>query len=88
MVQSNASREVVEAVEVVRVVEVADPRGPCPQCGKTSVLVLSMDRFVHIDGSDNRACWDAGLDGDFALYQPTLDRTTNPEQPTLIKEAQ
>lgn len=63
-----------------------DPRGPCPQCGKAAVLVLSLDRFVHIDGSDNGDCWDAGLDGDFALYQPVLDQHTNPAHPTILEE--
>lgn len=76
----------MEHNEITVATEVVDPRGPCPECGKEAVLVLSMDRFVHLDGSDNGDCWDAGLSGEFALYQPVLDRTTNPARPTIIQE--
>jgi hypothetical protein len=30
---------------------------PCPACKAPSVYVRSLDRYVHEDGSDNRACW-------------------------------
>lgn len=30
---------------------------PCPACKAESVYVRSLDRHVHYDGSDNRACW-------------------------------
>lgn len=29
----------------------------CPACGKDSVLVQSLTRFVHVDGSANDDCW-------------------------------
>lgn len=29
----------------------------CPICQEESVYVLSLDRFVHFDGSNNRPCW-------------------------------
>ena len=30
---------------------------PCPGCKAPSVYVRSLDRYVHEDGGDNRACW-------------------------------
>lgn len=29
----------------------------CPACGRPSKYSLDLDRFVHSDGSSNRACW-------------------------------
>lgn len=29
----------------------------CPSCDKPAVLVVGLDRYVHRDGTDNRACW-------------------------------
>lgn len=29
----------------------------CPVCGRDSVLVFELDRFVHLDGSRNARCW-------------------------------
>ncbi|KSU77149.1 hypothetical protein AS032_14650 [Rhodococcus qingshengii] len=34
-----------------------DLEGQCFVCGRPSVLVRSIDRFVHLDGSDNQPCW-------------------------------
>lgn len=33
-----------------------DILGPCPVCGAPAVLVRSMDRFYHANGSDCSAC--------------------------------
>lgn len=30
---------------------------PCPACSAASSYVREMDRYVHSDGSENRACW-------------------------------
>lgn len=29
----------------------------CPACGSRSLLVRQLDRYVHIDGSENHDCW-------------------------------
>lgn len=29
----------------------------CPACGQPSIYTWALDRFVHIDGTDNRDCW-------------------------------
>lgn len=29
----------------------------CPVCGNPSVLVESLDRYMHVDGTSNRPCW-------------------------------
>lgn len=29
----------------------------CPICGRPSVLVFELDRYVHADGSRNARCW-------------------------------
>lgn len=34
-----------------------NPVGPCSFCGKESLLILSEDRFFHLDGSENETCW-------------------------------
>jgi hypothetical protein len=31
--------------------------GVCPACGRESVYVRDLDRFLHLDGSGNRECW-------------------------------
>lgn len=41
----------------------ADVFGPCPVCGQAAVLVRSLDRWMHVNGSDNHACWLALLRG-------------------------
>jgi hypothetical protein len=29
----------------------------CPVCGKTAFLAQPLDRFFHVDGTDNTTCW-------------------------------
>lgn len=29
----------------------------CPVCDESAMYVPSLDRFVHLDGSANEACW-------------------------------
>lgn len=36
-----------------------DARCPCPVCGRPSVLVRSLDSYVHSDGSASDDCWPA-----------------------------
>lgn len=37
---------------------------PCPACGKPSGYVSDLDRYSHMDGSENRACWLAATRGE------------------------
>lgn len=41
----------------------SDLRAPCPVCGRDSVLIPSLDRYMHRDGSGNQPCWLALLRG-------------------------
>jgi hypothetical protein len=38
--------------------------GSCPACGKLSTYSRGEDRYIHIDGTDNRPCWAAISRGD------------------------
>ncbi len=29
----------------------------CPVCDKTAMFVAVLDRYVHVDGSENLTCW-------------------------------
>ncbi len=29
----------------------------CPACGRAAFYVKALDRYVHVDSSDNRPCW-------------------------------
>ena len=29
----------------------------CPACTKTAMFVRALDRYVHVDGSENLPCW-------------------------------
>ncbi|MCX2929270.1 AAA family ATPase [Mycobacterium sp. CVI_P3] len=31
--------------------------GPCPACGLESIYSRAEDRYLHVDGSDNKRCW-------------------------------
>lgn len=42
----------------------------CPVCGKSSVLVRSLDRYMHMDGSSNERCWLAICREDVELTDP------------------
>lgn len=39
-------------------------RERCPVCSAPSVYVRALDRFMHIDGTENRSCWLAILRGE------------------------
>lgn len=39
--------------------------GICPICEKESYPVSRLDRFFHVDGSENQSCWRALLKGDW-----------------------
>jgi len=43
-----------------------EPDGACPACGFDSIYARQLDRFFHIDGSDNIDCWCAISRGDVA----------------------
>lgn len=36
----------------------------CPICGRDAALIAKTDRFLHLDGTDNRPCWAAISGGD------------------------
>lgn len=40
-----------------------EPEESCPVCGKESMLCRRLDRYLHLDGSDNGRCWMALLRG-------------------------
>lgn len=29
----------------------------CPACGRESIYVRQLDRFLHVDGGENDTCW-------------------------------
>jgi hypothetical protein len=36
----------------------------CPVCSRDAVLIAKIDRFLHLDGTENRTCWAAISGGD------------------------
>jgi hypothetical protein len=50
----------------------------CPVCGKLSSYSRSDDRYLHLDGTDNRACW-----AHISRGMPTPE---NPGEPALAKK--
>jgi len=57
-------------------------RYTCPVCAKTAMFVPSLDRYVHVDGSENLSCWLATGRGEVTLPTgvPAVDPAT-PEPP-------
>ncbi|MEU2035155.1 hypothetical protein [Nocardia amamiensis] len=45
-------------------------RPACPVCARPSVLVPSLDRYMHIDGSANDVCWRAMLQNEGNASEP------------------
>lgn len=49
---------------------------PCPGCGKPSIYVRTLDRFIHVDGAEHQDCWDTSTSITLwvATGEPGVDR--------------
>lgn len=50
-----------------------DAQAPCPACFAPSTYVRSFDRFLHNDGSGNKACWVRIVRGEAHAEQRAFD---------------
>jgi hypothetical protein len=54
-------------------------RYACPVCAKTALFVRVLDRYVHVDGSENLTCWLASARGETTI--PAGIPAASPEPP-------
>jgi hypothetical protein len=49
--------------------------GICPKCGRDAVYARDLDRYLHLDGSENHSCWVAISRGEVLAFAREAEET-------------